>query len=100
MKKNYLTLLFLFFGALFINAQSNYFYYYKGQKIYLTLDKTKLSIITNSQFEKNSISNLFCIAFFILRKKEYFYYLKNTHLIMCVFRKNYFTTIFTIFQGT
>lgn len=58
MKKNYLTLLFLFFGALFINAQSNYFYYYKGQKIYLTLDKTKLSIITNSQFEKNSISNL------------------------------------------
>ncbi len=41
-----------------MNAQSNYFYYYKGQKIYLTLDKTKLSIITNSQFEKNSISNL------------------------------------------
>ena len=42
----------------YLNAQENHFYYYKGQKKYLTLDKTKLSIITNSQFEKNSISNL------------------------------------------
>ena len=58
MKKIYLTILFLLFGALFINAQGNYFYYYKGQKIYLTHDKTKLNIITNTVFEKNSISNV------------------------------------------
>ena len=58
MKKIYLTFLFLMFGALFINAQSNYFYYYKGQKIYLTLDKTKLNIITNTLFDKNTISNV------------------------------------------
>jgi serine protease len=58
MKKLFLILLTFHFGTLILNAQSNHFYYYKGDKIFLTLDKKKVSIITNSQFEKSSISSL------------------------------------------
>ena len=58
MKNQFLISLFILFGVFSLNAQSNHFYYYKGQKIYLTLDRNKLNIITNSQFEKNTISNL------------------------------------------
>ena len=58
--RKFLLLIIVFYSCFqSLNAQENHFYYYKGQKIYLTLDKTKLSIITNSQFEKNSISNLY-----------------------------------------
>jgi subtilisin family serine protease len=57
--RKFLLLIITFYSCLqSLNAQVNHFYYYKGQKIYLTLDKTKLSIITNSEFQKNSISNL------------------------------------------
>lgn len=58
MKKYFFTLLFFFVGALLVNAQGNYFYYYKGNKVFLTIDKTKVNIVVNSQFDKNSISNL------------------------------------------
>ena len=61
--KLFLSIFFFLFCFLLINAQSNHFYYYKGQKIFLTLDKKQVSIITNSQFEKNSISNLNILDF-------------------------------------
>ena len=34
---------------------SNYYYYYKGEKIYLTLDKTKLNITVAESFNKSAI---------------------------------------------
>jgi subtilisin family serine protease len=58
MKKYFFTLLFFFLGALLVNAQGNYFYYYKGEKVLLTLDKKLLNIITKAEFSKTSISNL------------------------------------------
>ncbi|MBA4154715.1 S8 family serine peptidase [Flavobacterium sp.] len=58
MKKFYSTSLFLFLGIFLLTSQSNHFYYYKGQKIYLTADKSKVSITTNLQFQKSSIYNL------------------------------------------
>ena len=41
-----------------IYAQSNYYYYYKGQKVYLTLDKTFLNISTEENIQKSSITTL------------------------------------------
>jgi serine protease len=52
----------VFLLALTMNAQSagssEYYYYYKNQKVYLTVDKSKVNIITSANFQKNSISNL------------------------------------------
>ncbi len=45
----------VFFTA---NAQSNYYYYYKGEKIYLTLDKKKVFLTTNTGFQESTIQNL------------------------------------------
>lgn len=52
----------VFLLALTMNAQSagssEYYYYYKNQKVYLTVDKSKVNIITSANFQKSSISNL------------------------------------------
>lgn len=40
------------------NAQDSYFYYYKGQKISLTLDRNYLNIITQEEFQPSSILDL------------------------------------------
>lgn len=40
----------------FGNAQSNYYYYYNGSKIFLELDKAKINIITNQNF--NTVETL------------------------------------------
>ncbi|UYN85245.1 MAG: S8 family peptidase [Cyclobacteriaceae bacterium] len=39
-----------------IDAQNNYFYYYKGQKINLTLEKNFLNIIPRADIEKSSMA--------------------------------------------
>ncbi|MFA7445393.1 MAG: S8 family serine peptidase [Flavobacteriaceae bacterium] len=60
MNKIYLTVV-AFVLAITMNAQdsnSSYYYYYKNQKVYLTLDKSKVNIFTSANFQKNSISNL------------------------------------------
>ncbi len=41
-----------------IFAQSNYFYYYKKQKIYLTLDKSNATLSVLDNFTKRSLTNL------------------------------------------
>lgn len=37
-----------------INAQSNSYYYYKGEKVYLTIDKSKVNITTSNSLRKSS----------------------------------------------
>ena len=56
-KLNISILIFLF-GILAINAQSNYYYYYKGQKIYLELDKSSVNLITNNNFTNSETTNI------------------------------------------
>ena len=42
----------------FGNAQSNFYYYYKGNKVFLELDKSKVNIITNQSFNTIETSNI------------------------------------------
>jgi len=55
--KIYLLLVF-FFGVLGMNAQSDYYYYYNGNKIPITLDKTSVTLSLLNGFEKKSIADL------------------------------------------
>ncbi|MFC0345321.1 S8 family peptidase [Epilithonimonas hispanica] len=57
MKKNYLFL-FLLTTFSFLHAQNNFYYYYKGQKKYLTVDKKSFNIFTNAYFQKLSTTNI------------------------------------------
>lgn len=41
----------------FANAQSSYYYYYKGEKVYLALDKSALSISVFQGFQKPSLDS-------------------------------------------
>ncbi len=56
--KIYISILIFLFSILAINAQSNYYYYYKGQKIYLELDKSTVNLITNNDFTNNETTNI------------------------------------------
>ncbi len=58
--KNKISILIVFFlfSLSSIWAQSNYFYYYKGQKIYLELDKSTVNLITNSIFSISETSDV------------------------------------------
>lgn len=42
----------------FLDAQTDYYYYYKGQKKYLTLNKKSFYLFTNNNFDTSSIANL------------------------------------------
>ena len=53
--KHYISFLFLL-PFLFANAQSNY-YYYKGNKVSLSLNKNQLTISTFESFKTSSIGN-------------------------------------------
>lgn len=58
MKKQLLVLALLTFTtSISLFAQSNYYYYYKGKKVFLNLDKSSLYIHTYNTFQKSSISN-------------------------------------------
>ncbi|WP_293894643.1 S8 family serine peptidase [Flavobacterium sp.] len=48
--KLYISFLLFIICTLSINAQSDYYYYYKGQKTYLELDKSSINILTNNNF--------------------------------------------------
>jgi|GEM_PF-5341536 len=58
MKK--ILLLVAFLSATFIGAraQGEHYYYYKGEKVYLPLDKGNVNIITSKDFQSSSISGL------------------------------------------
>ena len=55
--KVYLSFAFLFLGVFIINAQDNY-YYYKGDKVPLTLDKGSVRVSVFNNLRKSSLSNL------------------------------------------
>ena len=55
--KIYLSFAFLFLGVFIINAQDNY-YYYKGDKVPLTLDKGSVRVSVFNNLRKSSLSNL------------------------------------------
>lgn len=39
-------------------TQTNYYYYYKGEKVFMNLDKTTINISVFNQFQKSSLNNL------------------------------------------
>lgn len=51
-------IIFVLTGVLFLNAQNNHYYYYKGNKMPITLDKSSLSITTDEGFQAQSIEKL------------------------------------------
>lgn len=55
--KIYLLVVF-FFGVLGMNAQNRYYYYYKGNKVPLTLDKTSVTLSFSDNFNEKSLSGL------------------------------------------
>lgn len=58
MKKIYLTIVILVFGLTTMNAQGNYYYYYKGEKIPLTVNKDYLNITTGNEYSKDKVAEL------------------------------------------
>ena len=42
----------------FVSGQSNYYYYYKGNKVFLQLDKSRVNVITNQSFSTIETSNI------------------------------------------
>lgn len=58
MKIKFYITIFLTVVFLTANAQSNYYYYYKGEKIYMNLDKTTINISVFNPFQKSSLNNL------------------------------------------
>lgn len=57
-KSSYMLVIFYLLFIPTLNAQNNIYYYYKGEKIYLELDKNYLNIITSENFQKSSVTNL------------------------------------------
>ncbi|WP_051590737.1 S8 family serine peptidase [Flavobacterium daejeonense] len=57
MKKTYLVIIYLFIIS-GIFAQDKHYYYYKGQKVYLTLDKAFLNITADENTQKSSFATL------------------------------------------
>jgi len=50
--------LLLFFTIQFLNAQSNYYYYYHGQKVFLELDRNYINVFTSNNFDVLETSDL------------------------------------------
>ena len=58
MKIKYCISFLFLFTFIISNAQSNYYYYYKGEKVFLTLDKKKVYLTASSSFKSEIIQNL------------------------------------------
>jgi subtilisin family serine protease len=50
-------LLISFFACFFLEAQQTTFYYYKGEKFYLDVDYSRISIVSNGDISSNKIKN-------------------------------------------
>ena len=69
MKNKLFTSIVLFFaGIILVNAQSDY-YYYQGEKILLTLDRSQIFVIVNENFQKSEIDNKYFEDFNIEEEK-------------------------------
>ena len=58
MKIKYCISFLFLFNFIISNAQSNYYYYYKGEKVFLTLDKKSLSISVFDNFHEQSLNDI------------------------------------------
>ena len=58
MKNKIFISIFLFLFSMLGYAQSNYYYYYNNNKVFLNLDRTSLTLITENDFLKSSVSSL------------------------------------------
>lgn len=56
--KLHIYIFILLISVLRLNAQNDPYYYYKGQKIYLTVDKTFVNISTEENAQKSAITTL------------------------------------------
>ena len=60
MKKKYMILAMLAFLCLFLNAQENLldrqFYYYKGERFYLEVDYSRISVISEGKFDIDKVT--------------------------------------------
>ena len=66
MKTKFYISIFLLFFSLSLMAQSNHYYYYKGQKKYLTLDKSSADINVKNTLNKSSLKNSYELKDFTL----------------------------------
>lgn len=57
-----------------MDAQTNYYYYYNGSKVYLNLDKTSITLITENNFQKNTINNFSFKSFELGNEPDNFSY--------------------------
>lgn len=56
-RKIYMLVLFMF--AFYLgDAQSNYYYYYNNSKVFSNLDNSSVTLITENDFQKSSVSTL------------------------------------------
>lgn len=58
MKNKLYISIFAFLFSILGYAQTNYYYYYKGQKVYLELDKSTVNLITNNSFTNSETTNI------------------------------------------
>ena len=57
-KKNLILTISIIYCILGTYAQNNYYYWYKENKVFLQLDKSKINIITNNSFSSVETSNI------------------------------------------
>lgn len=58
MKNKIYIFILVFFVFQLGYTQTNYYYYYKGEKVFMNLDKTTINISVFNQFQKSSLNNL------------------------------------------
>ena len=70
--KNKIYIIILTFIAFQIgNAQSNYYYYHNNNKIFLNLDRSSVTLITENDFQKSSVSNLNFKEYNLFNRNQY-----------------------------
>jgi hypothetical protein len=66
MKNKIYGILLVLFMVNFVNAQSNFYYYYKGNKVFLELDKSKVYLVANQDFNTSETSNIGLINYTLI----------------------------------
>jgi hypothetical protein len=84
--KNKIYIIILTFIAFQIgNAQSNYYYYHNNNKIFLNLDRSSVTLITENDFQKSSVSNLNFKEYNLFNRNQYQYQQLSKRILYCSF---------------
>ncbi len=73
----YLILLVSFFVCFLIKAQQTAFYYYKGEKFYLDIDYSRISITSDGEISSNKIKSRIANNEFDVKKQSKSYIKQN-----------------------